>query len=356
MNACGVDCLLLSVGSDLPWCIGYEAMATERATVLVLPRDERPTLVIPLLEAARVSPSPGLFVVRPWGEVENPVRIVAELVSGRRVLGISERAWSSLLLRLQAQMPEARFEPASKVIGPLRRRKDASEMTALLRAAQAAQRATEDILCGRVPLIGRRERDIARDVSDLLLSYGHSRVNLPLVASGFNSASPHHASGGRVVGVREAVLFDFGGTWAPDGGFGYASDTSRTICTGAPSAEFQRVYSLVKAAQEAAFEVARAGVACSAVDGAARSVIERAGYGAAFIHRTGHGIGLDTHEDPYIVADNGTLLGEGDAFSVEPGIYLCGEFGVRIEDVVVLTSDGPCIGNQASRELTIVEV
>jgi D-alanyl-D-alanine dipeptidase len=330
-------------------------MANERPTVLVLPSDALPTLLIPLLEAPRVRQFSDLFALRPWRETEDAIAIVSELVGKRRTLAISDRAWASLLLGLQSRIAAGSFLAASTIMSPLRRRKDHAELAALAAAGEGARRATEAILMGEVALIGRRELDIARDIGELLMAEGHSRVGSPLVASGPNSASPHHSSGARTILPNEPVVFDFGGTWAPSGGFGYSSDTSRTIVTGPPSAEFAHVYSIVQAAQQAALQAAVAGTSCSNVDQAARKVIEDAGFGPAFVHRTGHGIGLETHEEPYIVAGNETLLAEGDAFSVEPGIYLEGQFGVRIEDVVLLTDTGSRVCNMASRDLTVVE-
>ncbi|MGH9114994.1 MAG: M24 family metallopeptidase, partial [Acidimicrobiales bacterium] len=183
-----------------------------------------------------------------------------------------------------------------------------------------------------------------------LIDEGHQKVNFAIVGSGPNSASPHHDPGNRVIGPGEPVVCDFGGTLD-----GYCSDITRTVWTGgsAPPAEFAEMYTLLQGAQSAGVAAATVGTACSAVDAAAREVVTGGGYGDAFIHRTGHGIGVEEHEDPYIVAGNDAALVPGHVFSVEPGIYLAGRYGARIEDIVVATEAGPRPLNQVSHDLTV---
>lgn len=347
----GIDALLLSAGADLPWLTGYEARATERPTVLVVPVDDGATLVIPRLEAPRVDDKAGAFTVLPWGETERPVDVVAHLVGGRRRLAFADRAWAILLLALQRELRLAVFEPASVVMSRLRRRKDPSEVVALMQAGRSAHVVTTAILGGEVRLIGRREIDVSRDVADRLWAAGNTKVESPLVASGPNSASPHHSSGERVIRPDEPVIFDFCGAVPSAAKNSYWSDTSRTVFTGRAPAEFRAVYEAVRLAQEAGIEAARVGVACEALDRATRKVIADAGYESGILHRTGHGIGLEVHEEPFIVEGNSDALASGDAFTVEPGIYLVGEYGVRIEDVIVLTDDGPSRCNSADRRL-----
>jgi Xaa-Pro aminopeptidase len=207
------------------------------------------------------------------------------------------------------------------------------------------------LLGGDIPLVGHTERQVSEDLGRRLVAEGHARVNFAIVGSGPNSASPHHEPGSRVIGRGEPVVCDFGGTLD-----GYCSDITRTVCTGAPPAEFAALYQLLERAQAAAVEAARTGVTCESVDGVARGIISEGGYGEAFVHRTGHGIGREEHEDPYIVAGNQEPLRPGHAFSVEPGIYLTGRFGARIEDIVVATTDGPRPLNLAPHELTVVDL
>ena len=346
----GVDALLLSLGADLPWLTGYEAMPLERLTMLVLPADGDATLVVPELEAPRVEERPDVFSLRPWGETEDPVAVVASLVGGRRRLAVSDRTWATFLLALQSALPGAAWRRASEVTSPLRAVKDADEVAALRRAAEAADRVAASLLAGDVPLAGRTEAEVSQDLSRRLVAEGHQRVNFAIVGSGPNSASPHHEPGGRRIGPGEAVVCDFGGTFD-----GYCSDITRTVVTGEPPPGFAEVYEVVKAAQRAGVEAAAAAVSGEAVDRAARAVITGAGYGEWFIHRTGHGIGMEEHEDPYLVEGNGEPLVEGNAFSVEPGIYLPGRFGVRIEDIVVVGRSGADALNRADHDLAVVD-
>lgn len=345
----GVDALLLSLGADLPWLTGYEAMPLERLTMLVLPADDDPTLVVPLLEAPRVEPLPW-FRLRPWGESEDPVGIVAGLVGRRRSLAISDRAWATFVLRLQARLAGAAWRPSSSVTSVLRSVKDADEVAALRRAGAAADRVAAALLAGDVPLVGRTEAEVSADLGRRLVAEGHARVNFAIVGSGPNSASPHHEPGPRRIGPGEAVVCDFGGTLD-----GYCSDTTRTVFTGPPPADFADFYAVLEAAQAAAVAAATVGTPCEDVDAAARRIIADAGYGPAFLHRTGHGIGLEEHEDPYLVSGNAEALAPGHAFSVEPGIYLAGRYGARIEDIVVATDAGPEPLNTTAHGLCVVE-
>ena len=336
LDEVGLHALLLSTGADLPWLTGYTAMPLERLTMLVLPTDGDATLVVPRLEAPRVIEQPELFALRPWEETEDPVAIVADLLGGRRSLAISDRAWAAPLLALQASLPESKWQPASIVTGPLRAAKDADEIAALRRAAGAADRVATALVEGEIGLVGRTEAAVSREISDRLLEEGHQRVNFAIVGSGPNAASPHHDAGARIIGADESVVCDFGG--ALDG---YCSDITRTVFTGEPPAEFRDLYAVLEHAQAEAVGAACAGIACEDVDAVARRIITEGGYGSNFVHRTGHGIGLEEHEDPYIVAGNCERLTPGNAFSIEPGIYVEGKWGARIEDIVVVNKSGP---------------
>ena len=354
MSAAGVDVLLLSLGADLPWLTGYEAMPLERLTVLVLPADGDATLLVPRLEAPRVAEDPSLFSLRPWAETEDPVAIAAELVGSRRRLAVSDRAWASALLRLQVALPRVEWLPASWVTGPIRAVKDATEVACLRAAGEAADRVAAQLQAGEIPLVGRTEAEVSRDIGARLRAEGHQRVNFAIVGSGPNSASPHHDAGPRVIGAADLVVCDFGGTFSADGGPGYCSDITRTVVTGEPTAEMRDLYAVLQDAQARAVDAARLGTTCAGVDGVARRAIAEAGFGDAFIHRTGHGIGLEEHEDPYLVEGNDTPLQAGHAFSVEPGIYLEGRFGARLEDIVVATEEGPLALNRVDHGLAVV--
>jgi Xaa-Pro aminopeptidase len=349
MDLLGVDALLLSLGADLPWLTGYTAMPLERLTMLMLPVDDTATLVVPRLEEPRVVPVPELFAVRAWDETDDPVAIVTDLVGGREDLALSDRTWATFVLALQASLPGSRWHPASMVTAPLRAVKDGAEVVALRRAAVAADRVAAALTSGAVCLVGRSEADVSHELGERLLAEGHDRVNFAIVGSGPNSASPHHEPGPRVIGDDEAVVCDFGGTLA-----GYCSDITRTVFTGDPPAEFHHLYAVLREAQAAGVDAAQVGVACEDVDGVARRIIDDAGYGQWFVHRTGHGIGLEEHEDPYLVGGNCEPLVAGHAFSVEPGIYLPGRWGARLEDIVVATDAGPDALNIADHALVVV--
>lgn len=351
----GLECLLLSLGADLPWLCGYEAMPLERLTMLVLPVDGEASLVVPALEAPRVREFPELFHLRPWAETEDPFALVAGLVGPARRLAVSERAWAGALLRLQREVPDASWVPASVVTGPIRAVKDDAEVACLRAAAEAADRVAGALQAGEIRLVGRREAEVSAELGQRLRAEGHGKVNFAIVGSGPNSASPHHEPGSRVIGPGEMVVCDFGGTLSLDGGPGYCSDITRTVVTGRPAVEMAELYEVLQQAQTAAVAAARAGTPAEVVDEAARRRITEAGYGPQFIHRTGHGIGLEEHEDPYIVSGNRASLVPGHAFSVEPGIYLSGRFGARLEDIVVVTPTGPDPLNRAEHSLAVVD-
>ncbi len=351
MDRHGVDTVLLSVGADLPWLTGYEAMPLERLTMLVLPREGDATLVVPRLEAPRVVERPEVFTVRPWEETEDPVELVAAAAGSPDVVALGDRTWARFVLDLQARLPAASFRPAQPVLGPLRAVKDAAEVTALRRAGATVDRVVAAIQAGEVPLAGRTEAEVAAEVHGRLLDAGHHQVNFVIVASGPNAASPHHEPGSRRIEPGEGVLFDIGGTVLDADGVGYCSDITRCVHLGAPPPGFRDLYAVLQDAQAQAVDAATVGTPCEDVDGVARRLITEGGYGDEFVHRTGHGIGIEAHEDPYVVAGNCEALVPGHAFSVEPGIYVEGTWGARIEDIVVATEHGPEPLNQVPHDL-----
>ena len=360
MDQLGIDALLLSHGADLPWLTGYRAMPLERLTMLVLPLTDLPRLVVPALEAPRVAGAGDLFTIEPWSDGEDPVALVASLLGpggGRNLrLAVSDRAWAGSLLALQEQIPGAAWVEASRVTSDIRAVKDATEVEALRRAGAAADRVAAVLQSGQVPLIGRTEADVSTRLASLLVAEGHTHVNFAIVGSGPNAASPHHEPGPRVIGPGETVVCDFGGTYSLDGDVGYCSDITRTVVTGVPSAEILECYRVLEEAQHSAVASARAGVTAEHVDRVARDIIEAGGFGDLFVHRTGHGIGIEEHEDPYLVSGNEEELQPGHAFSVEPGIYRSGRFGMRLEDIVVIGEDGaPEPLNSAEHGLVVVE-
>lgn len=346
-----VDVVLVSVGLDMPYLVGYQAMPLERLTMLIVPLEGRATLVIPRLEAPRVQALPAVFDIVSWDETEDPVRITADIVQQHRPLNIAigDQMWARFLVEMLPMLTDVRYSRAVDVIGSLRMRKDAAEIEALRAAGAAVDRIATQLQSGDIPLIGRSEADVSADISARIIAQGHQVTNFAIVAAGENAASPHHHPGSRVIRADEIVLCDFGGTMN-----GYCSDITRCVYLGKPSTEIVEAYEVLHAAQQAAVAAARVGTPCEDVDAAARRIIADAGFGEYFIHRTGHGIGLDAHEDPYIVSGNTAILEDGHAFSIEPGIYLPGRWGMRLEDIVVATDDGPFAMNNADHRLAII--
>ena len=348
----GVDALLITPSPDYAYLLGYRAPAMERLTCLVVPADGEPTLVVPRLEEPLARHELGALAADielvAWGETEDPIRIVQGIVGGRLRVAVQDQMWARFALRLAAALDPAQVVEAGPTMSALRRVKSANELAALRAAASAADRAMEAITAER--LSGRTEVEVARRIRDQLIEAGHDTAEFAIVASGPNAASPHHAPGDRVIGEGDAIVLDIGGTVG-----GYCSDTSRTAFVGEPPAEFAALYEVLRQAQQAACEAVRPGLPAAAVDAVARVIITEAGYGEAFLHRTGHGIGMETHEEPYIVSSNEEPLVAGNAFSVEPGIYIQGAWGARIEDIVICTDAGGERLNTSSTDLYLVE-
>jgi Xaa-Pro aminopeptidase len=348
MTELGIDALLLSVGPDLPYFTGYEAMPLERLTVFVLPRSGDARLVVPRLEAPRIEPQPGLFEIVPWDETDDPIALVARIVGSTGRIAIGDHTWARFMLDLQQALPSTRFVRASEVTTAIRIVKDAAEIAALQAAATAVDTIAAEMRAWT--FAGRTELDVHRDLVERIIALGHERANFAIVATGEHAASPHHEpSPDRVIRDGEIVLCDFGGTMR-----GYCSDITRMFHVGEPPSEVRDVYAVLHEAQEQGVRAATVGARCEDVDAAARNVIAAAGFGEQFVHRVGHGIGTEAHEDPSMVKGNALALDPGHAFSVEPGIYFAGRFGMRLEDIVVATADGPLRLNNADRDIAVV--
>jgi len=339
----GLGALLVMPGPDLFYLTGHAPPPLERLTLLVIAPGRDPVLLVPLLErpAALASPAADRIEVLGWADAEDPYAVGARLLPPGR-LAVTDQTWASHVLGLQESSAGRTFVAAGRAMPPLRAVKDEEELAALAKAASAADAAFADIVL--VQFTGRREAEVAEDLADALRRHGHRTADFTIVASGPNGASPHHEVGERVMGNGDAVVLDFGGRLD-----GYFSDITRTVIVGEPPTEFDLVHDVVGRAQQATFEAVRPGAPAEEVDRAARDVIDDAGYGQWFIHRTGHGIGLELHEPPYIVRGNRTKLEVGMTFSIEPGIYLPDRFGVRIEDIVAVTADGARRLNDAPR-------
>jgi D-alanyl-D-alanine dipeptidase len=349
-GSAGLDALIVAPSADLVYLAGYDPPPLERLTCLVVRPGHAPVLVVPRLEAplAEATGAGELTDVRAWEETEDPYALVRAIV-GAGVGGVacSHRMWASHLLRLQGILPEAAFVSAAEVMGRLRSIKDPQELDLLKRAARYADEALGRLLQTRLET--RTERAVARALGDLLLETGNDEVTFTIVGAGPNGASPHHEPTAREIHFGDAVVMDFGGRTD-----GYCSDITRTVAVGRTPPELPHVHEVVMEAQEEAFQTIAPDVPAQEVDRAARRVIERAGYGDLFVHRTGHGIGLEEHEWPYIVEGNDEPLRPGMCFSIEPGVYLPGEFGVRIEDIVTVTGTGAQRLNHAARDLQVV--
>jgi Xaa-Pro aminopeptidase len=340
-----LDALLVGPSPDLRWLVGYNAPPLERLTLLVVPADGEPSLVVPTLEAARAAASGAgdHAEIVTWDEHEDPVAIVEGRTRPATRLAVGDHLWATFLLQLQAALPDARWVRGSSVTGPLRARKAPEEIEALRAAGEAI-----DAVHARVPELlsaGRTEREVGRDIADLV-NEGHDEMNFVIVASGPNGASPHHEARGRRISRGDTVVVDIGGTLD-----GYCSDSTRNYSIGGPTEDYVRLHEVLEVAQQAGVDVVAPGVPAETVDEACRRAIVAAGHGDHFIHRTGHGIGVEAHEEPYIVAGNRTELAPGMAFSVEPGIYVPDRYGARIEDIVVVTDDGVERLNHRPREL-----
>jgi Xaa-Pro aminopeptidase len=347
----GWDALLITPGPDLRYLAGYDAVPLERLTCLVVPAEGEPVLVAPLLERAAAAATPlgrAGVEIKTWSETEDPYGLVASLVPEAGHVGVDDHMWAVKALSLRRAMPEAEQSAAGGVLAQMRMRKSPDEVAALNRAGAAI-----DWVHGQVPALlrpGRTEREIGRDIAGLILEAGHVSADFVIVASGPNGASPHHEVSDRELAVGDPIVIDIGGTM-PDG---YCSDETRTYALGDPGADYRDAYETLQRAQREAVAFIRPGVPCEAIDAVARDVLTDAGLGDYFIHRTGHGIGLETHEEPYIVSGNALPLEPGMAFSIEPGFYIEGRWGARIEDIVACGDDGPVLMNHRPRDLTII--
>lgn len=353
LQTAGLDALALNPGPSLVYLTGLHFHLMERPVVAVFTVEAPPVFILPELELPKVEGLPVRlypYSENPamWGEVFRAALASLNL-DGKRI-GVEPRALRLLEFRyLQDAVPAAQFPDASEVVSRLRVRKDADEIAAMRRAVQIAQSALEAAL----PLIkiGMSEKELAAELVMQLLRHG-SAPELPfapIVSAGPNSANPHASPTDRPLQPGDLLVVDWGATFN-----GYISDLTRTFAVGQVDAEYEKIHRIVQEANAAGRAAARPGVPCSAVDLAARAVIEQAGYGAFFTHRTGHGIGMEGHEEPYIRSDNGQILEPGMAFTVEPGIYLPGRNGVRIEDNLVITEEGAACLSDMPREIRVV--
>ena len=349
MAAAGVDALLVGAGSDLRYLTGYNALPLERLTLLIVRADGEHALVVPELERPSAEAQGAAVALHSFGETDSPYALATQLLRGVEggALGVGDQLWSMFLLGLQDALPTAGWQRATRVLRELRMRKDAAELDALRRAGQAIDRVHRRVPGFLAP--GRTEAEVARDIAAAIVEEGHERADFVIVGSGPNGASPHHEVSGRVLERGDAVVVDIGGPMHD----GYFSDCTRNYVVGQSPDGYDEVHAALERAQRAACDAVRPGVTAESVDEAARQVLREAGYADRFIHRTGHGIGLDVHEDPYIVSGNDLVLEAGMTFSIEPGVYLPGRFGMRIEDIVAVAPDGVERLNTLEREAVV---
>jgi Xaa-Pro aminopeptidase len=348
--ATGLTGLIIAPGPDLQYFCGYVPTAiTERPTLLVLAGGHAPAMLVPVLERPDAEEAAGSAEIElvTFSDGEDPYTLAAKLLDARGVYAVSDSCWSMHILGLQKEVPGAVFKSLTHALPMLRAVKGEDELIRLAAAASAADACYPSIR--QVRFAGRRESEVSRDLAELLTANGHSQVDFTIVASGPNGANPHHLASERVIEEGDMVVLDYGGVMD-----GYGSDTTRTVHVGEPTPEERRVHEIVVRAQQVAFEAVRPGVACQEIDRAGRRVISEEGYGKYFIHRIGHGIGMTTHEPPYMVEGETRPIVPGMCFSIEPGIYLPGRFGVRIEDIVVATTEGGRRLNNNPHEMQIV--
>jgi Xaa-Pro aminopeptidase len=349
--AADLDAILLTPGADLRYLTGYRAHPLERLTCLVVPAEGEVTLIVPKLErpAAEASPAPGTGLrIVDHADGTDPFPLVVQALGKPARIGIGNRMWAEHSLAIRAVLPDAEQHLAGDVMRELRMRKSGVEIEALASAASAIDAVHARM--GDWLSAGRTEEEVGADIADAIRLSGHASVDFVIVASGPNAASPHHETSDRVIMSGDPVVVDIGGTMPS----GYCSDSTRTYVVGSPPPDFVSYYQVLYTAQQASVAAVRPGVTCESVDAAARDIITAAGFGDAFLHRTGHGIGMDGHEEPYIVAGNTLPLEPGMAFSIEPGIYLAGRHGARIEDIVVCTDEGVRRLNILSTELVVL--
>jgi Xaa-Pro aminopeptidase len=346
----GIDFLLIGPSSDLFYLTGFVAHVSERLNLLILPKEGDPALILPVLEAPNARDRAGLLAIHAWEETESPSELAAKLmgpVEGK-TLAVGDQLWSVFLLRLQKAISGANWIPALDVMRSLRMQKDAKEVEIMAEVSRRTDEAWAEFIEGG-PISGLTETEAMTRLQELMEKRGLTG-GFGICASGPNSASPHYHTGDRVIQQGDVVIFDWGATLE-----GYNSDITRTVYIGEPTEEFRQVYDIVLKANQATLEAVKPGVACEELDAVARGIITEAGYGPQFLHRVGHGLGLDVHEEPYLVNGNKTPLAVGMVFSDEPGIYLDGKFGIRIEDAVVCTEDGGKRLNEASRAITVMD-
>lgn len=347
LKSTGKDLILVTPGADLRYLTGYDALPLERLTCLAISSSGQAWMIVPTLEkpAAQAHQIEDLGIdLIDWTETQNPYRVFANFVGDFNSVLVNNLMWVEKAFNLQDAF-NTKVELANSLISDLRAIKTDYEMKALIEAGAAIDVVHNQM--GKWLKPGRTEREVGADIANAILEAGHARVDFVIVASGPNGASPHHEVSDRVINVGEPVVIDIGGTMPS----GYCSDSTRMYVCGKAPSDYTQKYEILQFAQNAAVEASKAGITCSDLDAVSRNILEANGLGEYFIHRTGHGIGLETHEDPYIVHGNDTVLASGHAFSIEPGFYIAGKYGARIEDILVCQDGIGISTNKTSHDL-----
>lgn len=358
-----VDGLVITGGADMEYLTGYQAMPLERITALValaptadMSEPPKPLLVVPELERARVTDLPQVFDLVGWDDAADPVEVIHSALGSVKTVAVSNDMWSAHLLDLLGRLEESsagttKLLTIGEAFGGLRSIKSVEERELMVKVGSLADIVMMELQQGEIPLVGRTESEVADHIASRLVEVGHEKVEFVIVASGPNSASPHHHPGDRTIERDEMVLFDFGGKYR-----GYCSDTTRCVFTGPIPDDVAQAYGALLAAQASGVEAAQSGARLAGVDEACRSVLTDAGYGEYFVHRTGHGIGVQVHEEPYVTGQSPATIEAGNVFSVEPGVYIEGKWGMRLEDIVVVNDDGPQRCNNSPHHLVALDV
>jgi len=350
----GIDLMLVTPSADLRYLIGYNAIPLERITALAISPHKAPFLVVPRLEisTAKASPFGELgWEVRGWGENDNPYELIRTSAGfDRGKIAVDNHMWAERVLKIQENFVGATIELAAPIIGAIRIIKTPTELDSLREAAAAIDRVHAQV--PNLLRVGRTEREVGRDIADLIVAEGHSRVDFVIVASGPNGASPHHELSERPIQAGDPVVVDIGGTMPS----GYCSDCTRTYSMGDPGSAYRERYAVLQQAQQCSTDAVHHGAISHDIDAAGRNELAEHDLAEFFIHRTGHGIGLETHEEPYVGENNPTVIENNMVFSIEPGFYIEGVHGARIEDIVICTPDGPESINQQTRDLVVIEI
>ncbi len=349
-----LDAVMLFPSANLYYMTGFETSASERLLLAVIPMDGEPFFIAPKLFEGQIRKEASIKEIIVWNDEENPYHILRSVLEEKNLtdsrVAVDDTMWAEQLLHISQTITKLSFTQLGQLINSIREIKSQVEIDLIKKSSSIVDDVIEEMK--KIIKPGMTEIEVAALMEYEMRKRGSEGPAFEtIVGSGFNGALPHYNAGERVIKSGEFVVLDFGATYK-----GYCSDTTRTLCVGEPTDKMEEVYNIVKKAQEIGIKTAKPGIKAKEIDKAVRSYIEQKGYGEYFTHRTGHGLGLQVHEEPYISGISETVLQPGMVFSIEPGIYLEGEFGVRIEDIVVVTEEGCERMNKTSKDLTVIGI